>query len=151
MRLLDAAATQEHVSGLVHLDTQRASHGLDLTVDGIARVEGAGRLDFGGSEFEPAARETLEPELADPADDYGWWELEPGSYLVRYNEVPELGDGELARVHPLPRLLRAGAAHPAFVVQGRRDPLETLLTVGTGGCGLKENCRVSRLLVATAG
>lgn len=151
MRILDADATAERLDGLVHLETQRAPTGLDLTVGSVARITGGGKLDFGGSEFEPAARETLEPELADPADDYGWWELEPGSYLVRYNEVPELGDGELARVHPLPRLLRAGAAHPAFVVQGRRDPLETLLTVGTGGCGLKENCRVSRLLVATAG
>lgn len=151
MRILDADATAERLDGLVHLESQRAPTGLDLTVGSVARITGGGKLDFGGSEFEPAAREVVEPELADPADDYGWWELEPGSYLVRYNEVPELGEGELARVHPLPRLLRAGAAHPAFVVQGREDPLETLLTVGTGGCGLKENCRVSRLLVATAG
>lgn len=148
MRILDADATSGHVGGLVHLDTQRAPSGLDLTVDGIARVTGPGRLDFGGSEFERAAAGELGPVLASPDDDYGWWELDAGTYVVRYNETLELTEGQVALVHPLPRLLEAGASHPAFVADPGAGPLEVLLTVGEGGCGLKENCRISRLLVA---
>ena len=148
MRILDADATSGHAGGLVHLETQRAPSGLDLTVGGVARVTGPGRLDFGGSEFRRAATEGLDPAPASPDDAYGWWELDPGGYLVRYNETLELDDGQVAFVHPLPRLLRAGAFHPAFVADAEDERLEVLLTVGEGGCGLKENCRVSRLLVA---
>lgn len=149
MRILDADATSGHVDGLVHLETQRAPSGLDLTVGGVARITGPGRLDFGGSEFAPAPTGELSPAPASPGDDYGWWELDPGSYVVRYNETLELDDGQVALVHPLPRLLGAGASHPAFVADADGgERLEVLLTVGEGGCGLKENCRVSRLLVA---
>lgn len=148
MRILDADATAGLVGGLVHLPTQRAPAGLDLTVERVARVAGPGRLDFGGSELAAAAREELGPELASPGDDYGWWELAAGTYLVRYNEAVELADGQVATVHALPRLLQAGASHPAFVADGAGEPLQVLLTVGEGGCALKENCRISRLLVA---
>lgn len=146
-RILDSDETADRVERLVHLDTQRADRGLDLTVETIARITGAGRLDFGGSEFEPAGRETLEPRLASPEDDYGWWSLDPGSYMVRYNERPVLDSGLIGRVLPLNRLLQAGASHPAFLLSDAGGPVETLLTVGGGGCHLKENCRISRLVV----
>lgn len=148
MRTLDAEETRECVDGIVHFDTQRAPLGLDLTVEAVFRVEGPGRLDFGGSEFEPAPRERVEPELASSDDDYGWWELEPGdSCVIHYNEGLDLGAGQVGKLHPLPRLQQAGASHPAFVVQGSQESLAALLTAGRGGCRLKENCRVSRLLV----
>lgn len=150
-RILDADETAAHVEGLIHLGTQRAPRGLDLTVGSIARITGAGRLDFGGSEFEPARREELEPRLAAEADEYGWWRLDPGSYVIRYNERLVLEPEQTGQVLPLARLLRAGASHPSFVVTGTEDRLETLLTVGSGGCELKENCRVSRLLVTEPG
>lgn len=150
MRVLDAATSRDHVRGLVHLDTQRATAGLDLTVGEVERITGPGALDFGGSQFEPASTGRLEPELADPGDDYGWWELGPGSYLIRYNESLELPAGTIGVLHPLPRLMRAGASQPTFVVDEDVDPLEALLTVGEGGCDLKENCRVARLLLIEA-
>lgn len=151
MRMLDADEASDLLGGLVHLETQRATSGLDLTVDRIDRFTAPGRLDFGGSEFEAAGCEPVEPRLTDPEDDYGWWELEPGSYRVRYNETLATGPGRIGLVHPLPRLLRAGASHAAFVADGSSDPLEALLTVGEAGCGLKENCRISRLLVMETG
>ena len=147
MHLLDDGAASDRVRDPVHLETQRATGGLDLTVEEIARVTGPGQLDFGGSEFEPADCATLEPELAAPEDDYGWWRLEPGSYLALYNESLEPGEDEIALIQPLPRLLRAGASHAGFVASEDRDPLVALLEIGPGGCHLKENCRISRLLV----
>lgn len=150
MRLLDTDETAGVVTGLVHLETQRAARGIDLTVDRIARVTTPGAIDFGGSEFAPAGSERIGPELADPGDDYGWWALDPGTYVVTYNERLEIGDGHVATIQPLPRLLRAGASHPAFVPEPAGGPLEALLSVGDAGCRLKENCRISRLLVQEA-
>lgn len=144
--MLDADALRAHVDGLVHLDTQRADTGLDLTVDAVFQLTGAGQLDFGGSEFEPADRTPIDPQRAHPDDDYGWWNLGAGTYIIRYNETLDLDAGQRAEVFPLDRLLQAGASHPAFTAHGTQAPLETLLTVGEHGVHLKENCRVSRLV-----
>jgi hypothetical protein len=142
----NADTLQAHVHQLVHLDTQRAATGLDLTVGAVYQLTTAGRLDFGGSEFEPAGRELLTPQRANPEDDYGWWNLGAGTYIIRYNETLDLDAGQRAEVFPLERLVQAGASHPAFTVHGTCDPLETLLTVGEHGVHLKENCRVARLV-----
>lgn len=147
-RTLDADQTRSRVDGLVHFGTQEAAVGLDLTVASVHRITGPGSLDFGGSEEEPASTEGVASELRDPDDDYGWWELEAGTYRIRYNESLSLEAGEWAHVFPLERLLRAGASHAAFLVDGSRDPLEVLLRVGDAGCRLKENCRVSRVVVS---
>ncbi|WP_263784759.1 deoxycytidine triphosphate deaminase [Salinibacter grassmerensis] len=142
-----ANALAAQLDGLVHLDTQRASTGIDLTVGAVFRVTGHGQLDFGGGEFRAVPRKRIEPTLDDPEDDYGWWTLETGAYVVQYNESLRLDDGQQAVVTPLERTLRAGAHHGAFVSEDAQDPIETLLVVSRMGCRLKENCRVSRLTV----
>jgi deoxycytidine triphosphate deaminase len=146
MPIFDVDTLRRHVAGLVHFDTQRADHGLDLTVGTVFHITSAGQLDFGGSEFEPAERSVIAPERASPDDDYGWWTLDAGTYIIRYNEAIDLGAGQRAEVFPLDRLVQAGASHPAFTVHGTQNPMETLLTVGEHGVRLKENCRVSRLV-----
>jgi len=146
-RILDLDDTRSHVDRLLHLDTQKADVGLDLTVGAVFRLTGPGSLDFGGSERRDAERKEVNPALRDPDDDYGWWALEAGTYLIRYNESLDLADDQIAHVLPLERLLLAGASHPGFLVDGSRNPLETLLSVGHAGCNLKENCRVSRVLI----
>ncbi len=113
----------------------------------VHRLSGPGALDFGGSEFEEAPHEQVAPEKASPDDDYGWWNLGAGAYLLRYNETADLGDDHLAFVFPHERLLQAGASHAAFQISGGRDPLGALLTVGAQGVRIKENARVSRLLL----
>lgn len=144
--MLSADALCSHVDGLVHADTQRAAVGLDLTVGAVFQLTGAGQLDFGGSEFQPAGRTSIDPQRAHPDDDYGWWNLEVGTYIIRYNETLHLDAGQRAEVFPLDRLLQAGASHPACTVHGTQDPLDTLLTVGAHGVRLKENSRISRLV-----
>jgi deoxycytidine triphosphate deaminase len=146
--MLAADALAQQLDGLVHLDTQRASDGLDLTVDRVYRTAGHGQLDFGDGEFEAAPREQITPVLDDPEDDYGWWTLEAGAYVIRYNESLTLTEEQRARVYPLERTLHAGAHHGTFVLDEGRDPLETLFVVTRMGCRLKENCRVSRLVVS---
>jgi hypothetical protein len=149
--MLSPDALAQQIDGLVHLDTQRAPDGLDLTVDTVYRTTGHGQLDFGGSEFSAAPREPLTPVLDDPDDDYAWWTLDQGAYVVRYNESLTLRSGQRAEISPLERTLLAGAHHATFVLNEGRDPLETLIVVSRLGCRLKENCRLSRLTVREIG
>lgn len=145
--MLSADALASQVDGLVHLDTQRAPDGIDLTVNSVYRTMGRGQLDFGGSEFQAVPRREIEPVLNDPEDDYAWWDLEAGAYVVRYNESMTLEEGQHAVVTPLERTLRAGAHHGTVLLDEGGDPLEMLLVVSRMGCRLKENCRLSRLVV----
>jgi len=149
--MLSADALAQQLDGLVHLDTQRAPDGIDLTVHAVYRVTGPGQLDFGGGEFEKAPREPVTPVLDAPDDDYAWWTLDQGTYVVRYNEALTLTESQRAEIAPLPRTLLAGASHGSFALTQSRDPLETLLAVGRKGCRLKENCRLSRLTVQDLG
>jgi deoxycytidine triphosphate deaminase len=149
--MLPPDALAEQLDGLVHLDTQRAPNGIDLTVGAVYRTTGHGQLDFGGSEFDEAPREPLSPVLDDPEDDYGWWTLEEGTYVVEYNESLRLIDPQQAMLRPLERTILAGAHHPTFVLDEGRDPLVTLLLVTRMGCRLKENCRLTRLTVESTG
>lgn len=138
---------QNQVSGLVHLDTQRAPNGIDLTVGSIARPTGPGQLDFGGSEFGAAPRASISPVRDDPEDAYGWWTLSEGTYIVHYNETVMVTEGQHACVYPLQRTLQAGVHHGTFFLDDGAGAVETLLMVGPSGCRLKENCRLSRLVM----
>lgn len=147
MQILSPEQIAEQLTGLVHLDTQRSATGIDLTASSIHRAAGPGRLDFGGSEYEEAEHAPLEPQRYRPEDDYGWWELKAGTYRVRYNEGLAPAEGHLAFVFPHERLLKAGVHHPAFCIGEARDPLDVLLTVGERGVRIKENSRVSTLVI----
>ncbi len=140
----------DQLENIIHRDTQARDHRFDLTVDRIYHLTGPGKLDFGGSEFERAGRTEVTSRKKDPADDYGWWLLDEGTYVIEYNESFALDAGRTALVFPLARLLQAGASHPAFTVSERLETPETQLTVGPGGCHLKENGRVSGVLLPEA-
>ncbi len=75
----------------------------------------------------------------DPDDDYQWWELSAGTYLIEYNE--SLTDEAL--LQPRPELVERGGSHPTLrVTELPRVPL----SVGGAGLRLKANARVSSLL-----
>ena len=148
MNPLSGTDATEYVDGIVHADTQVAERGLDLTVAEVHRLLGRGALDFGGSEFQAADSERLDPQLADEEDTYGWWALPEGTYRVRYNESLRLPEHLEAVLEPLPRLLAAGAHHPSIHPDhpsGSAGQLEMVIAVGHSGCRIKENARVSRL------
>ncbi len=130
------------IDNILHRETQEQDHRFDLTVSRVSRLVSPGSLDFGGSEFEPAETEPVTPEKRDPNDDYGWWNLTSGTYRIDYNETIEPDQDPLLLV-PLQRLLRAGATHPPQIVTTDSTPLRMLLDIGSGGCNLKENCRVT--------
>ncbi|PSQ23906.1 dCTP deaminase [Halobacteriales archaeon QS_8_65_32] len=130
----------ERVEGIVHEETQRHEAGLDLTVAAIYDVDGSGAIDFGGDELDAAVTSPRASNLRHPDDDYEWWELPGGTYLVEYNET--LSTDEPLLCQPRSELLERGGVHPTlFVSELGRVPL----SVPPAGLDLKENARVSTL------
>jgi len=127
------------VEGLVHEPTQVRDDGrVDLTVAEVFEVVGPGRVDFGGGELAPAELAPHDRVRRDEADDYGWWHLGAGTYLVAYNESLS----GAAVLQPRTELVERGGSHPTL----RVDELPRVpLTVAGAGLRLKENARVSTL------
>ncbi len=132
--------------GVISSKKQVGTHWLDLTVKAIASIRRGGALDFGGTEYEEASTEDIAAVKESSDEKYGWWTLEPGAYCVRFNEtVTE--DVAMVCVFPHPRLIAAGGAHPAAVVEQLDEDFTQTLWVGNGGLRIKENARISRALV----
>jgi len=127
------------VSGLVHEPTQVHDDGrVDLTVAEIYDVRTPGRVDFGGDELETADLAPHERVRRRTSDDYQWWHLSAGTYLLEYNESLSVA----ARLQPRTEILERGGSHPTLRVQSLpRVPL----TVGGAGLRIKENARMSTL------
>lgn len=142
MKILEGKKTTNHLENIVYADTQISEQGIDLTVSKIYEIKGKGEIDFGGSERKDADIMEIEPELRNSDDDYGWWELDPGTYLIKYNE--ELTTNELTCIQPLSRLTRNSSTHPTLIV----SELGLMpLQVEGRGISIKENSRVSRLFI----
>ncbi|WP_324665548.1 dCTP deaminase/dUTPase family protein [Haloarcula sediminis] len=133
----------DYVTDVVHEPTQTEGDGFDLTVAEVFEVVGPGRIDFGGGELEPATTVAHDAEKRDPDDDYEWWELGAGQYLLAFNE--SLTGEATVTVQPRTELLERGATHPTLcVAELPRVPL----SVGGAGLKLKENARVSTIVAA---
>ena len=147
MGLSDPDRPREQVTDLLHRETQEFEFGVDLSVAEIHRLTGRGSLDFGGSEFRAADAERLDANQRSSDDEYGWWSLEPGTYRIVYNEGVDLDEDEVGLVQPHPRLMLAGAHHPSFAVFGRQETITAILSIGGEGVDIKENSRISRLMI----
>ena len=129
------------VEGIVHEETQVRGRGIDLTVAEVLTVDFPGRVDFGGEELEPADCSPHERVWRDEDDDYQWWHLEPGQYLLEYNEFRS--EETPALLQPREGLLERGASHPTLSV---RELGPVPISVPEAGIRIKENARVSTLL-----
>ncbi|MFB6282992.1 MAG: dCTP deaminase [Halobacteria archaeon] len=128
----------------VHEETQAEGSGFDLTLGDVYIVIQPGKVDFGGGELEESQLMPRETEMENPNDDYSWWALDGGQYLIEYNETPnERFDKESPEliVETRKEVLRRGAYHPSVDVEMISDALP--LSVPDGGIRLKENARIS--------
>lgn len=132
--------------GVISAKKQVGTHWLDLTVKAIASIRRGGALDFGGSEYEEASTKDIVAVKESSDEKYGWWTLKEGTYCLRFNEVVT-DDVAMVCVFPHPRLIAAGGAHPATVVEKLDEYFVQTLWVGSGGLRIKENARISRALV----
>lgn len=132
----------EFVDDIVHEPTQTERPGVDLTVNEVYEVETAGRVDFGGGELEPAGLTPHERTRRNPDDDYKWWHLDSGQYVLAYNESLTLPDDLVATIQTREAVRELGAFHPTLTVQKLGH---VPLSVGGAGLRVKENARVSTL------
>jgi dUTP pyrophosphatase len=134
------------VADLISREKQVKEFSLDLTVRRIYELSGRSSLDFGGGEYGEPKRKVIDPVKQKPEDKYGWWSLNEGTYLVSLNEAVEALAG-VGFISPHPRLLKAGCTHPTlFTLEWEKDYILPL-TVGAQGLKLKENARISKLMV----
>lgn len=129
----------DRLDGLVHEPTQVREDGrVDLTVREISTVSDPGRLDFGGGELTAPETRAVPTTRRNPDDEYRWWQLGAGTYLVSFNE--SLREGDPVRIQPRRELLECGGSHPTVETE-QLDPIP--LTVGGAGLNIKANARVS--------
>ena len=129
------------VDGLLHEETQVTDRGLDLTANEVLRVETPGRVDFGGDELDDPNLSAHEKVWRNDEDDYQWWHLDAGQYLVEYNET--IAADRALTVQTRDAVREMGAFHPTLAVtELGRIPL----SVAPGGIRLKENARISTVL-----
>ena len=134
----------QFVEGIVYEPTQTEGPGFDLTVSDVSVVTAPGRVDFGGGELEAAETEPHGTEKRNADDDYGWWHLDAGQYLLEYNESLATRDMSFT-LQTRQEVLVRGASHPTLQVTSLPA---VPLSVGGDGIRLKENARVSTLVAA---
>ena len=145
--ILEGVQTAELLRNLVHKTTQVHESSVDLTVKSISRIATTSSLDFGGSEFAPGERVALVPKKMKADDKYGWWLLAEGDFLIEYNEELSLPPHHLAIVQPHERLIESGATHGVRFFTEPNEQLLALIQVGKADMRIKENARVSKLIV----
>lgn len=143
--LLSGEKAKKYVRGIIHEGTQIRDKGVDLTVDSVSRPETPTDLDFGGGEEQIGKSVEITPEKRNKDDKYGWWNLEDGLYIIEFNEEIDVAEAD-GIVVPLARLTKSGSFHGSLNFSGRLES-NPVLSVSSAGLNLKENARISRLLV----
>ena len=124
---------------------QLQPNGIDIRVERVRRLTSRGVL--GVRAREPAER----ADLACDAD--GWWDLDPGSYVIGYRERVNLPNDVMAFARPRSSLLRSGVAiHTAVWDAGYSGQGEGLLSVlASAGYRLQRGARVVQLVFLRLG
>ena len=147
VKVVAGSDIQKYVEGLIDEATQVAGKRIDLTVKQIYMQEAAGALDFGGSEFEEAPRTEIETQKAAPEDKHGWWILDEGRYLLSFNETVKVPSGCMGLITPHGRATINGLDHSVVVLVEKEEMPVVGFSVGERGIRIKENARVSTLML----
>jgi len=136
------------VGEYIDLKTQLTPNGFDLTCCRIFAFDASGALDFSNKERKvPECREIF-PQKESSHDEFGWWQLPPGTYKIKTNEVVSLPDNLIALAFSRTSLLRMGAFTQHGVWDaGFKGKGEFVLYVGNpSGIRIKQNSRVAQLI-----
>jgi len=135
------------LSGTIHLPKQIEPSSVHLTAGKVFQPTSSGAVDFGGSEYSEAEREAIAPKKLAPEDKYGWWDLPQGTYILELNESLSLPEDTIGLLVPSRRITQSGASHPAQLLTGQCESIVVPLFVPSVGIRIKQNARVSQLLV----
>ncbi|NQW23656.1 MAG: deoxyuridine 5'-triphosphate nucleotidohydrolase [SAR202 cluster bacterium] len=124
------------------LDAQLQPNGFDLSLQGVAKLVTPGAI--GAEDTDRELSETQQLEFG-PG---GWLQLEPGPYLVTFNEVVNLPLNVMALGRPRSSLLRSGVAvHTAVWDAGYKGRSQALLVAyQPGGYRVQRNARLMQLV-----
>lgn len=149
MNFLSTDQYPGELENLIHADTQQHKFCLDLTVSEIHQFTNPGSLDFGGSEFKAASTREIKTQKADPADKYGWWQLESGNYKAVCNESFNFKQAKLAMISPHEHALQAGLIVNTSIrnVDPGIQPISLLIQAPDAECNIKENARIASLFI----
>ncbi|MDA1127201.1 MAG: deoxyuridine 5'-triphosphate nucleotidohydrolase [Chloroflexi bacterium] len=124
------------------LEAQLQPNGFDMTLREVARLTTPGAVGA-----EDASRELSETAPFE-FDSNGWVDLEPGPFLVTFNEVVNLPLDVMALGRPRSSLLRSGAGiHTAVWDAGYHGRSQALLVVyHPGGYRVQRDARLMQLV-----
>ena len=106
------------------LEAQLQPNGFDMTVREVARLTNSGAVGFDDADRVLSETQTLD------FDQGGWIQLEPGPYLIIFNEVVTLPLDVMALGRPRSSLLRSGVGvHTAVWDAGYHGRSQALLVV----------------------
>lgn len=142
MILLKADELNNHLESIIHRETQQHDNHFDLTVSEIYSFTGAGILDFGGSEFQPADTERVSSEKKSD-EEYGWWYLSEGIYRATMNETIMEFEDTIAVLAPHAHTQEAGIITNTAMLSSRDEGQKVTVNfrVPEPGCHIKENAR----------
>ena len=127
------------VKEYIEANTQTQIAGFDLTAKEIMKLKDGGILDFDNSErFIP------EHTIMDLEDDK--WILEPGGYLVRYNEIVEVPLDAVGIVFPRSSLMRIGTTICSAVWDPGYKGRGIGLLIVNAKIALKINARIAQII-----
>lgn len=124
-------------------------NGVDLRLDAILGFETSGAITRDGKRI--GERESLEPTTLAAGDaDATGYRLDPGDYVLQYEERVSIPEGHVGFVLPRSSLMRNGAMiHTAVWDAGYTGRGEGLLQVGHE-LELERGARVAQLVLAAA-
>ncbi|GAB4367923.1 MAG: deoxycytidine triphosphate deaminase [Calditrichia bacterium] len=145
--IIDPHSLENTISGLISAKKQIFDSYLDLTIGKLYRLKNSGQLDFGGSEFQPAQVEPCFPVKRNAEDNFGWWTLHEGYYLIEFNESFQLSSNQIAVLQPHPHLLANGCSHPNLLFRTLNSDFRCPIWIPKIGIQIKENSRISRVWI----
>ena len=130
------------IEGFLSLADQLQPNGFDLTLREVGRLVSSGSIGTNTNDRELSATEIMD------FDGEGWLRLEPGSYLISFNEVVNLPLDLMALGRPRSSLLRSGVSiHTAVWDAGYCGRSQALLVVHhPGGYRLQRDARLMQLV-----
>jgi dUTP pyrophosphatase len=134
---------KEEITDLIDKEVQVQPAGLDLSLHSIYKLTTAGKIDFSNKERVKSDLEQI------PFDEKGWVFLEPGVYLIKYNEVCHLPTTVAGIARTRSSILRCGASiHTGVWDPGYEGRSESPIIVSNEkGIHLKKNARVAQLIL----
>jgi dUTP pyrophosphatase len=124
------------------LEAQLQPNGFDMTVQEVAKLSNPGAVGVADADRVLSDTETVE------FGSDGWLQLEPGPYLITFNEVVNLPLDVMALGRPRSSLLRSGVSiHTAVWDAGYHGRSQALLVVyHPGGYRVQRDARLMQLV-----